>query len=121
MTQPAPDATRALRSDRPRALPAPAAAPAAAPEGPPQWTLERMDLFVRTLLRTGNVSAAARAAGMSRKAAYALRARLPGHPFDQAWEAATAPQARFRRLIADGGRVVPQSRGLQGVTPGNRG
>ena len=119
MTHPSSPATREPPADLSRR----ARAPSAPPEGPPQWTLERMDLFVRTLLRTRNVSAAARAAGMSRKAAYALRARLPGHPFDKAWEAATAPQARFRRLIAGHGRGRPDSRpeGLQEVTGGNTG
>ena len=66
----------------------------------PRWTLARMDAFIRTLQRTRNVAAAARAAGMSRQAAYALRARLPGHPFDQAWAAAMAPRLAFARMMA---------------------
>ena len=66
---------------------------------PRRWTIERMDAFIRALRRTRNVAAAARAAGMSRQAAYRLRARLPGHPFDKAWEAAMRPRRVFERML----------------------
>lgn len=60
-----------------------------------------MKLFIATLRRTCNVSAAARSAGMSRQSAYALRARLSGHPFDKAWAAAMAPREAFRHMTVD--------------------
>lgn len=92
MTHPAPGAAR----------PSPPALSASVDSGVlPRWTLERMDLFLRTLRRTGSVAAGARAVGMSRQAAYKLRARLRGHAFDRAWEAATAPQAHVARMIAE--------------------
>jgi hypothetical protein len=96
----------------------------------PRWTLERMDLFIRALRRTRNVAAAARAAGMSRQAAYKLRARLralsPGHPFDRAWAAALAPREAFRRMTsgyapAEAGRITTGDAGLQVATQGDRG
>lgn len=75
--------------------------PPPAPDEFPRWTLDRMKTFIETLRRTCNVSAAARSVGMSRQAAYALRARLPGHPFDRAWAAAMAPREAFHRMTAD--------------------
>lgn len=60
-----------------------------------------MRTFIATLQRTRNVAAAARSAGMSRRAAYRLRARLPGHPFDRAWAAAMAPREAFRRMTTE--------------------
>ena len=74
--------------------------PRSAPDEFPHWTLDRMKLFIETLRRTCNVSAAARSVGMSRQAAYALRARLPGHPFDKAWAAAMAPREAFHRMTS---------------------
>lgn len=59
-----------------------------------------MKTFIATLQRTRNVAAAARSAGMSRRAAYRLRARLPGHPFDRAWAAAMAPRTAFRLMTS---------------------
>lgn len=56
------------------------------------WTPARQALFLRVLAATGNVSAAAREAGMTRQSAYKLRARLAGEPFDLAWQAAFACQ-----------------------------
>jgi hypothetical protein len=80
-----------------------------------------MDLFIRALRRTGSVAAAARAAGMSRQAAYRLRARLRGHPFDLAWTAALAPRAAFCQVIADHARTAPaDDAGLRKVTEGDR-
>lgn len=55
---------------------------------PDRWTKPRMAAFLRELAATHSVSAAARAVGMSRQAAYKLRNRLKGEPFDIAWEAA---------------------------------
>jgi hypothetical protein len=95
-----------------------------------------MRTFIAVLRRTRSVAAAARSAGMSRQAAYRLRARLPGHPFDQAWAAALAPREAFRLMTT--GYVVPAGAtasaaearapqppqghtGSQVVTPGHRG
>lgn len=80
----------------------------------PAWTVERMKTFIAALRRTRNVAGAAREAGMSRQSAYALRARLPGHPFDLAWAAAMGPREAFRRMTA--GYAA-----LQGVTPPDAG
>lgn len=52
------------------------------------WTPARQATFLRELAASHCVSTAARAAGMSRQSAYALRARLKGEPFDRAWSAA---------------------------------
>jgi hypothetical protein len=50
------------------------------------WTPERQRLFIDALRRIGIVSAAARAAGMSRKSAYALRERAGAESgFARAW------------------------------------
>lgn len=68
---------------------------------PSYWTVQRMNAFIETLQRTHNVAAAARAAGMSRRSAYRLRARLPGHPFDRAWEAALVPRQVLERVVSD--------------------
>ncbi len=84
----------------------------------PRWTLDRMQIFIETLRRTRNVSAAARSAGMSRRAAYRLRARLPGHPFDRAWAAALAPREAFRRMTTG---YAAGHTGLREVTPRHTG
>jgi hypothetical protein len=53
------------------------------------WTPERQRLFIFQLARIGIVSAAARAAGMSPKSAYALLKRAgEGSGFARAWGAA---------------------------------
>ena len=54
------------------------------------WTPQRQAAFLRELSATHNVSAAARAVGMSRQSAYQLRARIKGTPFDKGWEAGFA-------------------------------
>ncbi|MBV7258044.1 hypothetical protein [Erythrobacter crassostreae] len=54
----------------------------------PHWTPERQSAFLTALASTHSVTQAARAVGMSRQSAYALRARLKGEPFDLAWHAA---------------------------------
>jgi hypothetical protein len=60
------------------------------------WTRARQAQFLLHLSATHSVAAAARAVGMSRQSAYALRARLKGEPFDLAWIAAL--RARFDAL-----------------------
>lgn len=52
-----------------------------------EWTAATAVTFIVTLAATGSVTLAARAAGMSRKAAYALKQRDPAFAF--AWAAAT--------------------------------
>lgn len=60
--------------------------PAATPSGVrASWTPARQRIFLAALLETGSIARAARAAGMSRSSAHALRKRLPGTPFDLAW------------------------------------
>ena len=53
-----------------------------------EWTRPKMVLFLRELAATQSVSAAAKAAGMSRTSAYNLRNRLMGTPFALGWEVA---------------------------------
>lgn len=60
------------------------------------WTTSRQVTFLRALASSHSVAEAARAAGMSRQSAYALRARLKGEPFDLAWHAAM--RCRFDAL-----------------------
>lgn len=76
----------------PATEPAPLTAPGTAlvPMRHDGWTPARQATFLRVLAATGNVSAAAREAGMTRQSAYKLRARLAGEPFDHAWQAAFA-------------------------------
>lgn len=50
------------------------------------WNRRRRSIFLDVLRRTGNVSAAARAAGMARRSAYALRDRE--EDFAAAWSEA---------------------------------
>ena len=70
-----------------------------APAGPAttdraRWTPDRQRLFLATLLATGNVTHAARTAGMSRASAHRLRQRLAGTPFDRTWDRALALHAQ---------------------------
>lgn len=85
---------------------------------PSRWTIARMQTFIATLRRTRNVAAAARAAGMSRRSTYRLRARLPGHPFDRAWEAAMAPRTAFL-MMTTGYSAGPTKSRM--VSPGDTG
>lgn len=58
------------------------------PAAPPErnhWTPARQRIFLTALVETGSVARAARAAGMSRSSAHALRNRLTGTPFDHHW------------------------------------
>lgn len=64
-----------------------------------RWTGEKAAAFLKALARSGKVAAAARAVGMSREAAYRLRARAP--QFAALWltamAAAEAQRAAARR------------------------
>ena len=65
------------------------------PRRPGDWTPARAVTFIVTLAATRSVTLAARASGMSRKAAYALKSR--DSAFASAWKAALAanrPPAR---------------------------
>ena len=59
-----------------------------------RWTPDKQRLFLATLLATGNVTHAARTAGMSRASAHRLRQRLAATPFDRTWERALALHAQ---------------------------
>ncbi|MDO7834786.1 LysR family transcriptional regulator [Sphingobium sp. HBC34] len=59
-----------------------------------RWTPARQRLFLATLLATGNVTQAARAAGMSPASAHRLRRRLAGTVFDRTWTNALALHAQ---------------------------
>lgn len=50
------------------------------------WTAERQAIFIATLRISRSITRAARAAGMSRKSAYALRLRPAGARFAAAWD-----------------------------------
>jgi hypothetical protein len=58
------------------------------PSRPHEWSKGKAVTFIVTLAATRSVTLAARAAGMSRKAAYALKSRDPA--FASAWNAAIA-------------------------------
>lgn len=60
------------------------------------WTAERQGRFVGLLAETGCVAAAARGVGMSRIAAYQLRARAGAESFVRAWDAVLAVRAASR-------------------------
>lgn len=52
------------------------------------WTVARQRIFLAALVETGSITRAARAAGMLRSSAHALRKRLADTPFDHAWQRA---------------------------------
>ena len=58
------------------------------PGGRDGWTAQRQLTFLAELARTGSVTRAARAAGMSRESAYRLRKRDPDGLFAAAWDRA---------------------------------
>lgn len=60
-----------------------------------EWTPARAVTFIVTLAASGSVTLAARSAGMSRKSAYALKARDPA--FAAAWRAAVKARATNSR------------------------
>ena len=66
-----------------------------------EWTSDRAVTFIVTLAATRSVTLAARRAGMSRKAAYALKARDAA--FASAW--AVAARAGTRRRPRQGDKV----------------
>ncbi|MDR7153508.1 hypothetical protein J2W40_000302 [Sphingobium xenophagum] len=74
--------------------PHPPARPAPASTDRARWTPDRQRLFLTALLATGNVTHAARTAGMSRASAHRLRQRLAGTPFDRTWDRALALHAQ---------------------------
>jgi len=59
-----------------------------------RWTPDKQRRFLTSLLATGNVTQAARAAGMSPASAHRLRRRLAGTPFDRTWAKALALHAQ---------------------------
>jgi hypothetical protein len=58
------------------------------------WTLQRQADFLGMLAETGSVMGACEAIGMSRKSAYALRARPGAESFAAAWDAALGAPVR---------------------------
>jgi len=58
------------------------------------WTVRRQTDFLGFLAETGSVTAAAEMVGMSRKNAYALRARRGAESFAAAWDAALGAPRR---------------------------
>lgn len=73
------------------------------------WTEQRQRLFIQALAITGQVVAACKMTGISRKSAYALRARPGARSFGWAWEVALASgRARVFDYFMD--------RALNGVT-----
>jgi hypothetical protein len=84
---PAHPASSASADDAPR-NPDDATSPVARRDRHTAWTREKMGQFIETLAACGSVTEAARSVGMTRQAAYRLRARMIGQPFDVAWGAA---------------------------------
>ncbi len=62
--------------------------PALSEDRSARWTRSRMVQFLQELAETHSIASAARAVGVSRQAAYRLKARQRGEPFDIAWETA---------------------------------
>jgi len=61
-----------------------------------RWTVPKAMAFLEALARCGEVAEAARAVGMSRQAAYRLRARLAGGPLGEGFEIARREGLRGR-------------------------
>ncbi len=76
------------------------------------WTAEKQRVFIEALSKIGTVSAAAEAAGMSRKSAYALRERDGAESFADVWDFALGVgQDHVRGLAIDralNGYTVPR-------------
>ena len=68
------------------------------------WTPQRQLAFLDILACTGSVTAAARAAGMSRESAYRLRNRASAVSFAAAWDRVLAAPVRHHRDPAVGAR-----------------
>ncbi len=77
-----------------------------------EWTQGKAVTFIVTLAATRSVTLAARAAGMSRKAAYALKSRDAA--FAHAWKVATAANRAGDKAKEMGGTPVSPT---QGNTP----
>lgn len=67
-----------------------------------RWTVKKVTAFLRALAACGMVAQAAREVGMSRKAAYALKARLADRRFQDMWALAvrTGRAARAEARMA---------------------
>jgi hypothetical protein len=76
------------------------------------WTIERQRAFIAALAEGLHVGAAAARAGMSRKSAYALRARPGGETFAAAWAVAVAAASRRR---CESRRPGEWERGVEGL------
>ena len=61
-----------------------------------RWTVPKVKAFLLALEQCGRVAEAAKAVGMSRQSAYALRARLDGPKFREAFEGARRKGLRAR-------------------------
>jgi len=61
-----------------------------------RWTLPKAMAFLEALAACGRVAQAARAVGMSRQAAYQLKARLAGGPLGDGFELARREGLRAR-------------------------
>ncbi len=61
-----------------------------------RWTLPKAMAFLRALAESGSVTEAARAVGMSRQAAYRLKARLADGPLGEGFELARSEGLRAR-------------------------
>ena len=87
------------------------------------WTPERQRLFIAALREIGMVSAAAAAAGMSRKSAYALLKRAgPESSFARAWAEAQAAGRSNAWLTAVGRAIdgVEEPYFYRGIQRGTR-
>ena len=87
------------------------------------WTPERQGLFIAALREIGMVSAAAAAAGMSRKSAYALLKRAgPESSFARAWVEAQAAGRSNAWLTAVGRAIdgVEEPYFYRGIQRGTR-
>lgn len=86
------------------------------------WTPARQLRFLEVLRSTGNVSAAARAVGMSRESAHRLRRREPGGLFALSWARCFAPAVARTRAEFDKGHRLALARGFipSAARPGAR-
>jgi hypothetical protein len=81
------------------------------PNRPHEWSKGKAVTFIVTLAATRSVTLAAKAAGMSRKAAYALKSRDPA--FAHAWKvAAGARPQSARKAPAEGNKANPAARSI---------
>jgi hypothetical protein len=86
-----------------------------------EWSTGKAVTFIVTLAATRSVTLAARSAGMSRKSAYALKARDPA--FARAWNAALAVKPSTKAEGDKAKRATPStwsSSGPQTKTPPHR-